>query len=107
MDEFLKFLTKKIQVERSKTTQLNLLYTHETKSLDKSPFSKVIESMRRKCKNECEQYQKFVENLVNDVAYPFKDGMIEFEANSKELFSNVKMNIIGLAYSIDMFQKER
>jgi hypothetical protein len=31
MDEFLKFLTKKIQVEKSKTSQLNQLYTHDTK----------------------------------------------------------------------------
>lgn len=107
MEEFLKFLTKKIQVEKSKTAQLNQLYTHETKCLDKSPFSKIIESMRRKCKNECEQYQKFVENLVNDVAYPFKDGMNEFEAKSKELFLNVKMSIVGLGHSIDNFQKER
>jgi hypothetical protein len=31
MDEFLKFLTKKIHVEKSKTSQLNQLYTHDTR----------------------------------------------------------------------------
>lgn len=50
MEEFLKFLTKKIQTEKSKTTQLEGFYNFKTLSLDDSPFSTIIDVMKRKMK---------------------------------------------------------
>lgn len=107
MEDFIKFLTKKIQTEKGKTAHLQGLFNFNTKNLDNSPFSDIVNAMKRKSKNEVEQYQSFVENLVNDVAYPFKDSMILFETKSKKLFSTIKADIFNLFNNLDRFKKIR
>ena len=107
MDEFLKLLTKKIQTEKSKTSQLSNLYNFPITHLADSPFATVIDSMKRKSKNEADQYQTFVENLVNDVAYPFKDSMTEFETRSKEMFKQIKADISNLFAVLNSFTKTK
>ncbi|CAI2359647.1 unnamed protein product [Moneuplotes crassus] len=105
MEEFLQFLKKKIQVEKSKAAQIAQISIHETKSLQSSPFAQVIDAMKRKSKNEVEQYELFVKNLVEDVALPFKEAMEEFDQKSQQLFSKVKDSVILLSYDLDKYQK--
>lgn len=81
------------------------VYDFPTESLSDSPFAEIIEAMKRKSKNEADQYQMFVENLVNDVAYPYKDSMSEFETRSKEMFGKIKASINHLFSDMQKFTK--
>ncbi|CAI2386080.1 unnamed protein product [Moneuplotes crassus] len=105
MEEFLQFVKKKIQTEKSKTSHLSQLFNFETKNLQNSPFAKIIETMKQKCKNEAEQYQDFVKNLVEDVATPFKKALEDFNQTSQNLFGKIKDQVICLSYDLDKFQK--
>lgn len=54
-----------------------------------------------------EQYKMLVENLVNDVAYPFKETMNEYSAKSIEMFRQMKVDISDLLILLDKFSKQK
>jgi hypothetical protein len=76
-----------------------------TLKLDNSPFSDVISAMKRKSKNEIEQFQHFIDNLVNDVAFPLKDAVSEFDKKWKQMFGDMKDSISEIHITIDGFQR--
>lgn len=68
-------------------------------------FQRLSMSWRGRWSNESEQYSILVENLVNDVGFPYKELMEEYISKSNESFKTIKYYILSLYTMLNSFTK--